>query len=38
MLAVIDKASGGRCLWAANDARDSSAMLAQAAEPQRSSA
>src|ERR1700689_4367216 len=38
MLAVIGKASGGRCLWAANDARDSSAMLAQAAEPQRSSA
>ena len=38
MLAVIAKASGGRCLWAANDARDSSAMLAQAAEPQRSSA
>jgi DNA polymerase-3 subunit epsilon len=38
MLAVIAKASGGRCLWAANDARDGSAVLAQAAEPQRSSA
>ena len=38
MLAVIGKASGGRCLWAANDARDGSAVLAQAAEPQRSSA
>lgn len=38
MLAVIAKASGGRCLWAANDARDSGAALAQAAAPQRSSA
>lgn len=38
MLAVIDKASGGRCLWAANDARDGGATLAQAAAPQRSSA
>jgi DNA polymerase-3 subunit epsilon len=38
MLAVIGKASGGRCLWAANDARDSGASLAQAAAPQRSSA
>lgn len=38
MLAVIAKASGGRCLWAANDARDGGATLAQAAAPQRSSA
>ena len=38
MLAVIAKASGGRCLWAANDARDSSATHAPAAAPQRSSA
>jgi DNA polymerase-3 subunit epsilon len=38
MLAVIAKASGGRCLWAANDARDGSATLAQVAAPQRSSA
>jgi len=38
MLAVIAKASGGRCLWAANDARDSSTTLAPAAAPQRSSA
>jgi DNA polymerase-3 subunit epsilon len=38
MLAVIGKASGGRCLWAADDARDSSAVLAQAAELQCSSA
>jgi hypothetical protein len=39
MLALITKASGGRCLWAANEPRDASgARLQQASEPQRSSA
>jgi DNA polymerase III subunit epsilon len=37
MLAMIAKASGGRCLWAASDERASTA-AARAAEPQRSSA
>ena len=36
MLAMITKASGGRCLWAAGEARESA--VAHAAEPQLSSA
>jgi len=39
LLAVIAKASGGRCLWAAIEARDTAAALAPpAGEPQLSSA
>jgi DNA polymerase III subunit epsilon len=39
MLAVIARASGGRCLWAASEARESAAAPAPLAEePQRSSA
>jgi hypothetical protein len=37
MLAVIAKASGGRCLWAASEAR-ATAPAPLAEEPQRSSA
>lgn len=38
MLAMITKASGGRCVWAASDAREAAAEVARAAPPQRSSA
>ncbi len=39
MLALITRASGGRCLWPANDAREAAAARLQSApEPQRSSA
>src|SRR5438874_2126984 len=38
MLALITRVSGGRCLWAANEARDASGARLQQAEPQRSSA
>jgi DNA polymerase-3 subunit epsilon len=38
MLAMITKASGGRCVWAAEDAREAAAEQARAAQPQRSSA
>ena len=39
MLALITKVSGGRCLWAATEAREApGARLPQAPEPQRSSA
>ena len=38
MLALITRVSGGRCLWAANEARDASGARLPQAEPQRSSA
>jgi DNA polymerase III subunit epsilon len=38
MLAVITKASGGRCLWATNEPRDAPGARQHAPEPQRSSA
>jgi len=38
MLAVIAKASGGRCLWAAIEARESAALAPRAGVPQLSSA
>jgi len=38
MLAVIAKASGGRCLWAAIEARETAALGPRAGEPQLSSA
>jgi len=38
MLALITRASGGRCLWPANDTREAAAELQCAPEPQRSSA
>jgi DNA polymerase III subunit epsilon len=38
MLAVIAKASGGRCLWAASEARESAAPAGREGEPQLSSA
>ena len=38
MLAMITKASGGRCVWVAADAGDAAAAPSRATEPQRSSA
>ena len=38
MLALITKVSGGRCLWATNEAREAPGTRLQAGEPQRSSA
>ena len=38
MLAMITKASGGRCVWAASEAREAAAEVARAVPPQRSSA
>ncbi|HKD53464.1 MAG TPA: DNA polymerase III subunit epsilon [Steroidobacteraceae bacterium] len=38
MLAVITKASGGRCLWISCEARDAAVALPRDGEPQRSSA
>jgi len=38
MLAIIAKASGGRCLWAQLEARESAPAVPAAFEPQRSSA